>query len=94
MTLNLQIGPMLPNLSNINFSSILSSNLPLSNPRVVINTDGSLSVTYDYNSTLDGSTLQLALSPSGASENYFAVPPTTIDIPLDSVNNEPITFYN
>lgn len=94
LTLNLSIGPMLPNLSTLNFSSILSTNLPLSNPRVIVNPDGTLSITYDYNTTIDGSSLQLTVNPASADQSFFALPPSVIDIPLNSDDNLPLTYYN
>lgn len=85
---------MLPDLSTMDFSQIISSNQPLTNPRFVVNADGSIAITYDYNQTLDSNTIQLQLSPAAVSENYFAVPSSYIDFSLESDDNLPLSYYN
>lgn len=54
ITITLSVGPNLTALTRINFTEAFSSNLKLSNPTFVYNPDGTVSLTYDYENTIEG----------------------------------------
>lgn len=94
VSFNFDIGPMLPNLNSINISSLIQTSVPLQNPRFVLTPEGKLTLTFDYNQTLDGQPISVIFTPAGGSESLFAVPPTNISFSLSDVNNTPIAYYN
>lgn len=48
----MHIGPEIPHLNTLNFSSIVTSSANLTNPHYTLTSEGLLTITYDYNSTL------------------------------------------
>jgi hypothetical protein len=76
LTFKININPNLTNLDQIDFSQIITTDLPLLNPRFVYN-NGVLELTYDYDTNIHGMNGSFTLSPSiyGA---FFAAPNTSI----------------
>lgn len=77
----------------MNFSNAFSSNLNLSNPTFVYNADGTVSLTYDYLSTLEGEEAVFIFNPALASSAFYAVDSTTLSFKMTTNNNQPITYY-
>lgn len=82
--MNLKLGPVLPNLDTLDFSQMITTDANLKNPRFTLLPDGTLTATFDYDQTLDSKPINFTLNPSSVSQNFFAVPTTTLTFPLES----------
>lgn len=92
LTVVLHIPDNIKGLDTLDFSGLLSTDLPLSNPTFTFE-NGVLSVVYDYNQTVQGFRGSVTINPNWNSQ-FFAMPNTTINITIDPTNNLPAIYYN
>jgi cysteine-rich repeat protein len=52
LSMNIQLGPVMPNLADLNFSTLIRASVPLLNPVFTLSPTGLLTISYDYNQTL------------------------------------------
>lgn len=93
LTFVLDIFPLdLLSLDHIDFSSMIHTDLPLSNVSYKVE-NGQLKLTYDFNETLQGRTGSISFSPS-ASPLFFATPTTNLSFVVEPTNNLPAVVYD
>ena len=91
----LSIHPTTETLLSLNFSSLIHTSLDLYNATFTVLPDGNISVSYQYNTTLEGSELRMTIDPAAEDGSFFATPRTSIFLNLSTTNdNMPITYYN
>lgn len=92
----LSVSPVLSFVNNLNFSQILSTNLKgMGNINFSYDNYGVLTVTVDYNQSLQNSTVQLMLSPSVSGSGItFAMPNTNFEFMVSPTNNLAANFLD
>lgn len=92
LTVVIKIPENITGLDGIDFTTLLTTDMPLYNPTYTFS-NGVLSLTYDYNITVQGTNGSITLNPSWNSQ-FFAMPNTVINITIDPTNNLPALYYN
>jgi hypothetical protein len=88
MILSLQLDPIVSDLNNLDFSQSISSNMLGVNYIYSYNANGLLTVTVEYNSSLQGQNISMTLSPQNSNSLAFALTPTSsISFMVDPNNN-------
>lgn len=87
----LNVYPVFRTLEVLNFIEVLEPNLPLFNGSFVYE-NGSLTLKYEYNETLEGKNLTFFFFPYTDSR-FEETPGSTIDMQLILPTNEPIVVY-
>ena len=83
------------NLTKLNFSQVFQPDLPLTNSTFSYDVNGTVSLTYQYYSTLEGTTSTFVFDPkSSLLPEFTNVYSTSLDVLLEDNANTPITYYS
>ena len=85
------IGPALADLNDVNFTDLVESSFPLGTPTWTYS-QGVLTLSYPFNSTLQDQAGSITINPSMNSK-FFASSPTTIAFTMVPTNNLPAVYY-
>lgn len=92
LTVVIDISEHIHGMDTLDFSNLLMTDLPIYNPTYTY-TNGQLSLTYDYNATIQGIRGTITINPNWNSM-FFATPNTTVNITIEPTNNLPAVYYD
>jgi hypothetical protein len=94
LTFTLDVFPPLDSLSGLsNLRNLISTDMPNSGITVSYR-NGTLVLEMNYTETVQGKTFSVSLSPPGNTSSLFALPPSQVQLTVETTNNEAAVFYD
>jgi cysteine-rich repeat protein len=90
----LSIGPAIPALNSLNFSSVFAINISDANLSFSYDGHGTLVAEVTYGATIQGQNATLTFTPTASNTMFWATPPSETEFGIDPANNVPAVYYS